>query len=52
MQNWSLPLRGAQSPGLHLNDASVSFSGAEAAFGLLLIEGLFIAAFTRRVTDG
>ncbi len=43
--------RGVQPPGLHLNDALAALSGAEAVFGLL-IEGLFIAAFTRRVTGG
>jgi hypothetical protein len=43
--------RGVQPPGLHLNDALAALSGVEAVFGLL-IEGLFIAAFTRRVTGG
>lgn len=43
--------RGIQPPGLHLDDALATMAGAEAVFGLL-IEGLFIAAFTRRVTGG
>ncbi|HEX9414131.1 MAG TPA: pentapeptide repeat-containing protein, partial [Ktedonobacterales bacterium] len=43
--------RGVQPPGLHLNDALAALSGVEAIFGLL-VEGLFIAAFTRRVTGG
>jgi hypothetical protein len=43
--------RGVQPPGLHLDDALATLAGAEAVFGLL-IEGLFIAAFTRRVTGG
>jgi hypothetical protein len=41
--------RGVQPPGLHVDDALATLAGAEAVFGLL-IEGLFIAAFTRRVT--
>ena len=43
--------RGVQPPGLHLNDVLAALSGVEAVFGLL-IEGLFIAVFTRRVTGG
>jgi uncharacterized protein YjbI with pentapeptide repeats len=43
--------RGIQPPGLQLDDALATLAGAEAVFGLL-IEGLFIAAFTRRVTGG
>ncbi len=43
--------RGVQPPGLHLTDVLAAFSDIEAVFGLL-IEGLFIAAFTRRVTGG
>lgn len=42
---------GIQPPGLHLTDTLATLSGLEAIFGLL-IEGLFIAAFTRRVTGG
>ncbi|HZC79993.1 MAG TPA: pentapeptide repeat-containing protein, partial [Ktedonobacterales bacterium] len=41
--------RGLQPPGLPLSDAIATLAGAEAVFGLL-IEGIFIAAFTRRVT--
>jgi hypothetical protein len=43
--------RGIQPPGLHLSDTLATLAGLEAVFGLL-IEGLFIAAFTRRVTGG
>jgi hypothetical protein len=43
--------RGVQPPGLHLDDTLATLAGLEAVFGLL-IEGLFIAAFTRRVTGG
>jgi hypothetical protein len=43
--------RGVQPPGLHLNDVLAALSGVEAIFGLL-VEGLFIAAFTRRETGG
>jgi hypothetical protein len=43
--------RGVQPPGLQLNDGLAALSGVEAVFGLL-VEGLFIAAFTRRVTGG
>lgn len=42
---------GVQPPGLHLSDTLATLAGLEAVFGLL-IEGLFIAAFTRRVTGG
>jgi uncharacterized protein YjbI with pentapeptide repeats len=41
--------RGNQPPGLHLTDALATLTAVEAFFGLL-IEGIFIAAFTRRVT--
>jgi hypothetical protein len=41
--------RGLQPHGLTQNDTVTALSGLEAVFGLL-IEGLFIAAFTRRVT--
>ena len=41
--------RGIQPPGLHLNDALATLTAIEAFFGLA-IEGIFIAAFTRRVT--
>lgn len=41
--------RGVQPPGLHLNDGLATLTAVEAFFGLL-IEGIFIAAFTRRVT--
>jgi hypothetical protein len=41
--------RGVQPPGLTLTDTLATLAGAEAVFGLL-IEGLFIAAFTCRVT--
>lgn len=41
--------RGIQPPGLHLNDALATLTAVEAFFGLA-IEGIFIAAFTRRVT--
>lgn len=43
--------RGVQPPGLPIDDAIATLAGAEAVFGLL-IEGIFIAAFTRRVTGG
>ena len=43
--------RGVQPPGLKLTDTLTTLAGLEAVFGLL-IEGLFIAAFTRRVTGG
>lgn len=43
--------RGLQPPGLPLSDAIATLAGAEGVFGLL-IEGIFIAAFTRRVTGG
>ncbi len=43
--------RGLQPHGLTQNDTVTALSGLEAVFGLL-IEGLFIAAFTRRVTGG
>jgi len=43
--------RGVQPPGLRLTDTLAMLAGLEAVFGLL-IEGLFIAAFTRRVTGG
>jgi uncharacterized protein YjbI with pentapeptide repeats len=43
--------RGIQPPGLPLDDTLATLAGLEAVFGLL-IEGLFIAAFTRRVTGG
>lgn len=41
--------RGVQPPGLRLNDALATLTAIEAFFGLA-IEGIFIAAFTRRVT--
>ncbi len=41
--------RGLLPPDLHLDDGVATLSGIEAICGLL-IEGLFIAAFTRRVT--
>ncbi len=47
----SFPGRGVQPPGLYLDDTLATLAGAEAVFGLL-IEGLFINAFTRRVTGG
>ena len=41
--------RGVQPPGLTMTDALATLTAVEAFFGLL-IEGIFIAAFTRRVT--
>jgi uncharacterized protein YjbI with pentapeptide repeats len=41
--------RGLQPPGLYITSGMSILAGIEAVFGLLL-EGLFIAAFTRRVT--
>lgn len=43
--------RGVQPPGLHLDDTLSTLAAADAVFGLL-IEGLFIATFTRRATGG
>jgi uncharacterized protein YjbI with pentapeptide repeats len=43
--------RGLQPPGLPLTDALATLAAIEAFFGLT-IEGIFIAAFTRRVTGG
>jgi hypothetical protein len=47
----SFPRRGVPPPGLPLHDGLTALSGVEAVFGLL-VEGLCIAAFTRRVTGG
>jgi uncharacterized protein YjbI with pentapeptide repeats len=41
--------RGVQPPGLTMTDTLATLTAVEAFFGLL-IEGIFIAAFTRRVT--
>ncbi len=41
--------RGVQPPGLTMTDVLATLTAVEAFFGLL-IEGIFIAAFTRRVT--
>ena len=41
--------RGVQPPGLTMTDTLATLTAVEAFFGLL-IEGIFIAAFTRPVT--